>query len=328
MKVQLAPELFEPPVSDNALLITFIRYSHDGRHRIDLDTSNPLIAAWVEQQTLALQEEIHLAIDFSAEAEAFGPSHTSVIVSRFPATDFAATPVLVRLQDARAFLETPMALLLEDQVSDRAFLWKMLTDEERCFLEKRIDEGFVRVDHGGGLGPMRTRVLAEGQNPRSHHTHWVLFDSDALRPGIPSKQSDDLRLACGRIPHYQLKRRFVESYLTPQALNAWAAKRGNRTTVRKRFAQLRAFQQLRPEQKHHFNMKSGFEGDSQRIDASSVGDLYDDVGINVRSILKRGFGSNIGELFIGPDVTEAALRRESGWQEMRPVVQDLLTRLR
>lgn len=168
----------------------------------------------------------------------------------------------------------------------------------------------------------------DSQNPRSHHTHWVLFDSDALRPGIPSGQSEDLRLACGTIPHYQLRRRFIESYLTPHALNARAAKRTNRTTVRKRFALLAAFLQLRPEQKHHFNMKIGFEGDAQRIDASSAGDLYDDVPASVRSTLKRGFGSNIGELFSGPDVTEAALRRDTGWQEMRPVVQELLMRLR
>jgi hypothetical protein len=326
VRVHLAPELFEPPIS-HALLVTFFRYALDGRHRIDADLAHPVVSNWVQQQPETLREEIELAIDLSAEAEALEPSLTVVEIGRYPATDFTSSPIRLRLEDARMFLETAVSLLVEDAISDRDFLMKMLTAEERKILLEQMRLGYVHFEHGGGLGSMRRRVMDRQSDPAIRHTIWVLFDSDAMQPGMPSRQSEALRAACAEVPHHQLSRRYMESYLPARALQAWAAEGHDRREKKDRFSLLNAYLNMRDEQRHHFNMKHGFARDEARTDASA-GTLYDDISEETRILLRTGFGSQIGRLFGGANVTEADLRRDSGWSEFRPVVRHLLAQLR
>jgi hypothetical protein len=325
VRVQLDTSLFEPPVQD-ASLVSFFNYALDERHRVEADLAHPAASAWLAEQSRGLQEEIRLAVDASVEAEAREPAHTRVIVGRFAATDFASRPTRIRLEDAGAFLEAPVSLLLEDQSTDRAFLLTMLTLEERRSLEKQAGRGYVRVDHGGGLGSMRTQVIERRQNPMTPHRLWVLFDSEALRPNTPSAQSEALRTACGDVPYYQLSRRQIESYIPGAALNAWASD-VKRAAQRRRRAVLNAFLSMRAEQRHHFNLKAGFARDAQRMDATA-GDLYDDVPDGDKARLANGFGAQISSLFQTGHVTEGDLRRDSGWTELRPVVQTLFAFLR
>jgi hypothetical protein len=326
VRVSLSSDLFVPPI-EHSLIATLFRYALDGRHRIDADLQHPLIRAWLNDQSSALQEEIQFAIDITAEAEALDPSHTRAVVGVFANNDWGTHPIHIRIDDARRFLETPFAVLLEDNVTDRDFLLKMLTSQERQFVEKQVQEGFLRFDHGGGLDNMRKKVTEDAANGATRHIKWVLFDSDALRPGEPSNQSEQLRAACGDIPNYQLRRRHSESYLTHEALRLWAASGGPRAVREVRFAKLRAFLRMQDEQRHHFNMKDGFEKDAKREDASA-GDLYADLTGEDTRQLAHGFGGNIKALFSGATVTEGDLRRDSGWNELRPVLTQLLARMR
>lgn len=326
MRAHLAPELFHPPIS-HALLVTFFRYALDGRHRIEVDLSQAAAGDWLRQQSATLREEIELAIRISAEAEALEPSLTVVEIGRFAATDFTSTPIRLRIEDARTFLETAVSLLVEDAISDRDFLMKMMTTEERAALQEQMHLGYVHFAHGGGLDNMRRRVIDRQGDPSIRHTLWVLFDSDAMQPGMPSRQSEALRAACAEVPHYQLSRRYMESYLPPRALHAWAGEGPDRTERRRRFSILDAYQTMRDEQRHHYNMKHGFARDRARTDASA-GTLYDDVPEETKAVLDAGFDSQIGGLFSGDNVTEADLRRDSGWSELRPVVRQLLAQLR
>lgn len=326
MRAHLAAELFDLPVS-HALLVTFFRYALDGRHRIEVDLSQPAVGAWLQQQSAALREEIELAIDASAEAEALEPSLTVVEIGRFASSDLMSTPIRLKVEDARTFLETTFSLLVEDAISDRDFLMKMLTTEERAALQERMRLGYVDFEHGGGLDNMRRRVMDRQGDPSIRHTLWVLFDSDAMQPGMPSKQSEALRAACAEVPHYQLSRRYMESYLPARALHAWASEGHNRAERKSRFSILGAYLSMRDEQRHHYNMKHGFVRDESRTDASA-GTLYDDLPKETKAVLRDGFDSQIGRLFGGENVTEADLRRDSGWSELRPVVRRLLAQLR
>ena len=326
MRVRLAPELFRGSVA-HVLLVTFFHYALDGRHRIEADLSHPTVSQWLQQQSLGLQEEIVLAIDLSVEAEALQPSWTVAEVGMFDATDFTTSPIQLRAADTRAFLERPFALLLEDEISDRDFLLKMLTDEERKALQEQISRGFVRIQHGGGIDNMRRHLLDRQGDPALRYSIWVLFDSDAMQPGVPSGQSEALRAACNGIPHYQLRRRYMESYLPARALNAWAAQGRDHGERSERFALLGAFAQMQPLQRHHFNMKHGFASDESRTDATA-GTLYYDVTDQNKAALRNGFGTNVGGLFGGADVMESDLRRDSGWSELRPVIQELLAQVR
>ncbi len=326
MKVTLLPELFEPPVR-HSLLITFLNYPLEDRHRIELDTTHASVAAWLSSQAPGLQEQIEFALELSTQAEALEPSHTIVHVTRGP-TNLESAPPHVHIGEARRFLDSPFVILVEDSHSDRAFLQRMMTDEERRFLQQRIDAGFVRVDHGGGTGPMRRRVRDEVLVPASRHTLWVLFDSDAMQPGAPSTASEALHAACGPVAHHQLRRRYAESYLTLQALHGWAASVAKRSEREERLQCFRAFAEMEDDQRYHYNMKEGFAKDARRTDATA-GTLYRNVSDHDRRALEHGFGEDIGELFAGDSVTEADLRRDtSGWMELRPVLVDLLARIR
>jgi hypothetical protein len=74
-------------------------------------------------------------------------------------------------------------------------------------------------------------------------------------------------------------------------------------------------------------MKRGFAGDEGRTDATA-GTLYDDVTNEDKAVLRNGFGTTVGALFAGANVTASDLRRDSGWSELRPVIQELLAQVR
>jgi hypothetical protein len=326
VRVLLEADLFEPPAQD-AKLISIFNYALEGRHRVEANLQAPIVAKWLASQSSGVQDDVHLAVDSSAELEAREPAVTRVIVGRFAANKFGTDPVQIRIQDATLFLERPLSLLLEDAIADRAFLMAMLTPEERRFLNWQTERGYVQVEHGGGLGPMRAQVVARTADPFARHRLWVLFDSDALRPKQPSGQSEALRGACGDVPHHQLARRHIESYLPGPALNAWAYVGTGRAAKRRRGGIVDAFFRLGGAQRHHFNMKGGFSGDASRTDASA-GDLFDDVADEDKDALSNGFGSQIGDLFQTGHVTEQGLRRDSGWSELRPVVERLISLMR
>lgn len=326
MRITLLPELFEPPVP-NALLITLLHYPQVGRHRVEIDASDPRIAAWLAAQSAGLREEIELALEESARAEPLEPSHTEVHIVRTGQSDFESRPLRIHFDYARQFLDSPFVIILEDAASDQAFLQRMMTAEERQFLQRRIASGAVRVDHGGGVGPMARRMRTAAATPE-RHTTWTLFDSDAMQPGVPSAPSEELRQACGRIPHHQLRRRYAESYLPHGALHGWAAGVPNSSRRHERLRRFRAFAGMQDEQRYHYNMKGGFDADAERTDATA-GALYDGVPDEDRRALAEGFGRNISDLFEGESVTEEDLRRDtSAWAELRPVIHDLLARIR
>ena len=326
MRVILAPGVFRPPV-DDTLIIAIFRYALDGRHRVEAELQAPPALAWLETQSPRVQEEIRFAVDWSIEAEALEPSATPIIVSADQQNDWTSVPVQIRIDDLRTLLDTPFSIVLEDANSDKEFLLKMLTSEEHAFIVGQLSRGLIRIEHGGGIPNMRKQITDRARVPAHRHRTWALFDSDALRPGVPSADSELLRRACAGIPHYQLKRRYVESYLPGPSLHNWAGSGRDRDTRRARFELLGAFLRMTPEQRHHFNMKHGFAQDSKRTDAIA-GDLYDSVAEKDTITLRAGFGERIRELFGGDSVTELHLRRDSGWSELRPAITELLARLR
>lgn len=326
MRVILQPDLFAPPVQ-HVLLVALINHALEERHRLDVDRQDSAVVAWLREQSSELRAEIELALDSSAHDEAREPSHTVVEVTTLAGSDFERTPIRLHLGQAQQFLGEPFVVLLEDFVSDHSFITKMMSDEERRFFNQRVERGFVRIEHGGGLGSMTRRVATIGNNAAERHRLWVLFDSDAMQPGQPSRQSAELRDAAKRLPHHQLRRRYMESYLPRQALQAWAGSVTNVRTRKDRLERFRAFVELTEPQRHHYNMKTGFEGDTSRTDGTA-GTLYDGVAEDTTRTLSHGFGSDIGTLFQTDMVSERDLRSDPGWEELRPVICELLARVR
>ena len=287
-----------------------------------------------------MEEACREAIDSSYELDSREPSRVEVRVARLQAPDFTCSPPRLPLTDALRLLSRPFRIIAESDRNDRSFLLSMCTQEQRDFLLRYEREGFIEFENGGGLEHMYERALELGTVPlASAHAllTWLLFDSDALQPrpeGSPSAQSNRLKGACEQtgLSHYQLRRRFIESYLPLRALAGWVTLAPNREGREQRRQRYDAFARLeRPEQRHHFNLKKGFSGDRKRIEnGETAGALFDDVSEADKLILERGLGQDLAEMYDPPcqKVAEADLRNDGGWAEMAPVIASLIASIR
>lgn len=332
MRVWLDPQLFEPPVEVLSISSLFDHGLQD-EHRIDVELEHPAVVAWLERQPAEAREQYVFAVESSAEQEALHPSATSILVTTAEQSSWGGDPPCLSLADARRVLRRPFEVYVEDGTNDRA----LMTTEERELIERLEKDERLKFVHGGG-SRLETEVVRRAALHGARLQTWVLTDSDAMRPGAPSRASQAIVDACtaARIPHHRLGRRYIESYLPPAALERWAAARPSRRTTNLPIA--RAFARMSGPQRHHYNMKGGFEADRPRR-AETEG-LYYGLDARDRDRLQSGFGRKIGELFQGrypgtegdrPEdriaLSEQELRRDGGREEIRPAIRELLAHL-
>lgn len=340
MRVLIETQLFTPPQATVELIQLFL-LGVGGRHRIQVeDDSSPELKTWLRSLGLDLEEACWEAINIGYELDSREPSQIEVRVARLTAPDFSRTIPRLPPANALRLLSRSFRVIAESDLNDRSFLLCMCTKEQRDFLLRHEKEGFLEFENGGGLSRMYERALELGTGPLAPaniRLTWFLFDSDALQPppaGTPSGQSNKLKDACEQtgLAHYQLRRRFIESYLPLRALAGWAALAPNREAREQRRLRSEAFARLkRPEQRHHFNLKKGFVGDRKRIDAGETeGGLFDDVSEEDRAALNHGLGQDLAGLYDPPSqkVTDVDLAHDGGWAEMSPVISALIARIR
>lgn len=329
MRAVLHPTLFASPASGALDLLTLFRHGLTGRHRIDADRGHPDVVAWLLRQDAQTREECELVLDDCAAREAREPARVIVHVEVRDRSQWI--PPRLVLSDAVRLLDRQFVVLLEDSITDRAFLLCVASKEERKHLERLERREHLRFDQGGGLGSMKRRVVQDQRRDATtaSHTTWLLFDSDALRPREPSQDSERLRAEClaASVPCHQLQRRSIESYLPLPALRTWADRGGAQAADARRA--VRAFVRLTEDQRAHFNMKTGFEGDAKRRDVTA-GDLYQGLADDARRHLAHGFGENIAELFKDREVVqEPDLRTDhTAWHELRSALRELIERTR
>ncbi len=315
MRVLVEDVLFQIPAS-TPLLITLFFHAIRDRHRVVADPNGPY-RAWAARLDDDTRKFCDNALDFSALAESLEPA---VIELRVVAAGTPSwRPPRLPLVDALELLQRPYKILVEDARSDRAFLLAMCTPEQRQFFEDRERRGLLEFVHGGGVSSMNTVVEALANDDRAQLTTFVLFDSDALRPGVPSPQSEQLRAACTpHIAHHQLRRRFIESYLPLRALSDWAGSIRNSKKRKKRRHRFAALARLTPAQRHFYNMKKGFLEDDKRAKAAqTAGALYDGVDHFTREALAHGLDAHLSALFHPPGArfSERDLKDDGSWQE-------------
>lgn len=152
-----------------------------------------------------------------------------------------STPWYIHL-DLRAAIRLasmPLFILVEDAVSDAAFLRRTLPPRWRARLKEWERDGFVQFEHGGGVDAMK-RIIEHCTQGRSDPlglgsatwrcAHVVLCDRDSKedRDGEPSLQVRQLQATCRRTQMqdrlHVLERRDQEAYLPREALDAIIAK--------------------------------------------------------------------------------------------------------
>lgn len=308
------------------------------KHRIQVeDDQASEFRAWMEGLGAELRERYQTVLYMGYELDSREPSRHEVRVARVDAPDFSRRLPRLPLLFALQFLSRPFRIVLENSRADRNFLLSMSTKEQQDFLLRGEREGSIEFENGNGLESMDERALGLGTEPHAPLPAWLsffLFDSDALQPGHPSRQSQQLKQTCDQagVPHYQLRRRFIESYLPLRALSGWVNLAPNREGRAQRRQRYEAFQRLkRPEQRHHYNLKRGFEGDQKRIaQGETAGSLFDGVPEEVKRALAYGLDRDLSELYAlpGQTVSEVDLKYEGGWAEVNPVISTLIAHIR
>jgi hypothetical protein len=293
MRVILAENLFESANVSPLDLISLIQLGLEGRHYLQTDPpTSGTLTTWLANRDQTIRDECEFSLNSGFELDALSPSFREIRVENVRFPSWGAACVVVPVNSALSFLRLPFKILVENQVRDANFLIAISTAEKKRKLLQFIENEWIEIEHGGGIESMRERILAISAQSSLKLRIWTFFDSDSLRPNVPSGPSKSLADACNNhVPFHMLKRRAIENYIPLPALDIWSS--GDDT--RKRC--VRAFKKLNLNQRFHFNMKQGFLKDSRRMDANLVGDLFEGLDAEVCLALQNGFHVRLDRLY-------------------------------
>lgn len=328
MRVLLRPEVFTSAYRLELHVLLWL--GSTGRHRV---VPEPLDAAqhvaWVEgldEETRRLWNDM---VRDSLEREMFAPAHWEIAVTVATRPAWALPTPLVPVGAAVDLLLMPYRIVLENNIHDRAFLLALCGRDEARALATAEERAWLVFEMGGG-STVVPRIHEIRRSEALRRMVSALVDSDAMRPRLPGERVEDVegdqarsvRAAAGDmltgVHLHVLQRRAIENYLPFVALRRWA--RGSD----ERKGKVEALKSLSDPQRHHFNMKKGFDGDVPN--AVRAGALYEGLPASVRDRLKTGFESDVARLFTRAvaveDVDDAARA------ELREFVKDILARMR
>ena len=294
MKVRIAANLFTKAQLRREL-VKLVDAIERGHVIVPEPLDAPEPEAWLADLGL-LAEEYRTLLELALEDAANRPLRTRIQVVDQPVSDWESDPPQLTLDDALGLLHRPLKLLVENKRNDRAFLeavgWRYAETLEQLEKQRRLE-----WTQGGGITEMIEELKAN-KDPSWRQQTFAVFDSDALSPGCPSKESKDLLDRClmAGVGCHQLRRRAAENYLPPTLLIEWA--RSLHGESRKRSLKTaRAFDRLNPQQRYHYNMKKGHRGDARRGDRHPVRALFASTDNGTAAILDEGFGDRIRDLF-------------------------------
>jgi hypothetical protein len=358
MILYLDEDVFASPRASTLGLLAVFHACFEGRHALITDPpfvagASPVIDGWLQTLPEPLRLEVGLVLDEGPRARSQRTATAQVAaamrIGDVAASDFRNTPPTVSLSDAVRIVQTPLRLLLENSRNDGAFLRKIAHPDYRSKLLQALEERWVELENGGGIGELTHRVKGAAKDPRDHMRLWVMVDSDAREPGVPSEQSARVVRACqrvarpGPIPVWRLERRSIENYIPVRALFAWAElEAGEEKTRLRRCAD--AFSKLTEPQRAHYNMKEGLLRDLPKarrawyeqhgadvIDAAELSPLFARLPEETRRRLHDGFGEDVCALFHDHEprarIEEDWLPKEIPYQDRAALLQSIFDRL-
>jgi hypothetical protein len=340
MRVIVETEVFAASKNRGFSLPSLFYLGLRQRHRIQaIDEQAPPFQDWLSGLSTSQQEDCRLVLDDGLLTDASAPKGQTILIRAIETSVWSASPPQLSLDDALIFLQKPFRVLLENSGNDRAFLLTFATSESRKLLQDWERKEWLRVESGGGILEVERQVRLAIQTPGEHLRLWVMFDSDALRSGAPSKQSKELARACSKkISYHQLGRRAIENYLPLETLSRWVEAKQEAEAKKSRRKLLRAFQQMTSEQRYYYNMKGGLGRDTNRDDIENAKDLYTGLNEDTQNALESGFGGSIAELYQQnldalnqkkePIIKTEWLDADGSTEEMNAALQQLLEKMR
>lgn len=205
-------------------------------------------------------------------------------------------------QEARDYLKEPLRILVEDEISDGAFVTMLMqrfasTSARQLFKRKDC----VCFEHGGGGGGVKKKLnrLAEAEPKRWPPRYMVMIDSDRLFPWkneseLPSGAQDILKICRKtKVQCHVLHHREIENYIPREVLKAYFWKKPH-------LGQHDALARMTPAQYAHFDLKNGFKA-PQNQDPAYL-EQYATLSAEERLNLNDGFRQDLYKLFIDAKV--------------------------
>lgn len=188
-----------------------------------------------------------------------------------------------------ANLERPGVLVVEDLVSDRAFVDAIIAAYDEDRVQSALVNGWLEVRHAGGGGRILAVAKDEAQKFANVPRVGAVLDSDSLYPGHQtSAHSTQSRMKALGLSCLVLKHREIENYIPNRAL----ATLRPYSKFSKRIGALKA---LSPEQRSHFDMKNGLCRRSPNFARMPQNhqDLYANASVSALAALEEGFGGDV-----------------------------------
>ena len=196
-------------------------------------------------------------------------------------------PRELKPEDAGRLAEEPLVILVENRISDGAFVKRVVIEMDKPldkYCKKRGEP--VRFDSVGGKGQMEEEVERRTQDRPYRPRLVVIVDSD--RKGPADEVSSDARALYRKcadlgVPCWVLAKREAENYLPGILLAEW------RDAGEDRARRVGAWCTLNDDQKNFFDMKNGLSTTPSEIEEA----LFDDLSLDDRVALAHGFGQNV-----------------------------------
>ncbi|MBF0611783.1 MAG: hypothetical protein G8345_12645 [Magnetococcales bacterium] len=319
MNIYLAANLFEPNKNLDVFLISLINAAEEGKHRIFIrDESNENFINWKDSQSPNVQDTINIVLMESMLKENMGSAGLSICIHD-GSTDWSLIPPAVSRHEAKKWMDIPVTVCLEDNISDRDFLLAMATHEYRKTLKELWENKLLEFIHCGGISGIPNKCIFDWPEAMKKKI-FAIFDHDGLHPDFPSAQSNKAENHCknNNISYHRLKRRSIENYLPLPTLRDYATSHGN-GHIYDSFDHI-----VKDEVYFFYNIPHGFIGDQNRIrQGESSHGLFDDLSPQDRENLSKGFGDAIKKRFSSP-IEEQSLLDDGGWQELQPIILQLI----
>ncbi|MFT4975168.1 MAG: hypothetical protein ACI8S6_001055 [Myxococcota bacterium] len=329
MRVYLHSSVFSLN-TDALTLLGVISFAYENRHRIFVwDDQDEAWQGWLRARDQDIREQIELALEQSLLDDQQGRDLQTLHVVDVEQDDWTAPEPRLMPRTALQFLARPLLVVLENSRNDRDFILAVANPLRRRELSAAVQAGWVTFS-GGGFGEVKAAVDEMKGSRTNIMRSWVMFDSDAQQPGVPSVDTQRVAQSCvetaqsiGEQPQrffHQLQRRTIENYIPPQALCD-----SLRDTQLQR---ARAFSRLSAPQRWHYYVKDGLRKDCGDVRQPPA--LFRGVRLRDREVLWDGFGADIAPRFFGaerPSLSWSMLKADDTEQEIQPMIEALLGRL-
>ena len=228
---------------------------------------------WVRQMLVA---------SIQRGAWTLAPHGRRVRVTVFPGAADELMP-----EDAARLAEEPLVILVENRISDGAFVKRVVKELDKALCSLWNQKGDpIRIDSLGGKGEMWKEVERRAQGIPFRPRLVAIIDSDRKGPDTrASATALKLRCVCERLSLscWVLAKRESENYL-PRIL---LSERQDAGADHGRLVE--AWDNLNDDQKNFFDMKNGLPEELSATEEA----LFQELSMADRTLLSSGFGKNV-----------------------------------